>query len=324
MRPCTWRRETPCNHARRVPATPSISVVIPAYNVERWLDETLVSVLGQTDPADEVVLVDDGSVDATLEIARRHEPAVRVISQPNAGCGEAFNTAVAAATSDYVALCPADDIWVPEKLEWQRETLRRHPEVDVSFGAAVNFGDSDAPYPRPMSAGLQSGLAFLREMFVTNVIPDPSVVLRRGLHQRLGGFVAAIGEDYEFHLRAIRSGATFHFDERVLVRLRQHGGNLSSRALDIWAMNAEVHRAAAEDVGDPALVRRVLARDLNGVARCRLGLGMPGEARRAYVESARQRANPVAAGGLVALSLPGVPAALTHLGRWRRRRAAAS
>jgi glycosyltransferase involved in cell wall biosynthesis len=295
-----------------VAGLPTISVVIPAYNADRWLDETLNSILGQSDPADEIVLVDDGSRDQTLDIARRYEPAVTIITQPNAGCGRAFNTAIAAATSEFVALCPADDVWVPRKLEWQRATLREQPAIDVSFGAAVNFGDNDNPYPRPSERGLQDPRRFLREMFVANVVPDPCVVMRRDLHQRLGGFVADVGEDYEFHLRALRTGAVFHFDERVLVRLRQHGGNLSSRALEIWEMNARVHQAAADSVGDRRLVRSILARDLNRVARCRLGLGKPDDARRAYVESARQRPTATAAGALVALSLPGVPAALTR------------
>ena len=306
-----------------MPGSPTISVVIPAYNAERWIGETLDSVLGQSDPADEVIVVDDGSTDGTLEVARRYEPAVRIVTQRNAGCGYAFNTAIGAATSDYVALCPADDVWIPQKLEWQRATLREHPEIDVSFGAAINFGDIDTPFPRPARAGLQEVPGFLREMFVGNVIPDPTVVMRRDLHRRLGGFVQAVGEDYEFHFRALRGGATFHFDERVLVRLRQHGGNLSARALEIWEMNAQVHRAAARDIGDPALVRRILARDLNNVARCRLGLGQADAARSAYLASVRQRATPTAAGALAVLSLPGVPAAMTHLGRRRRARAAA-
>jgi glycosyltransferase involved in cell wall biosynthesis len=304
-----------------VPGSPSISVVIPAYNAERWLDETLTSVLRQSDAPDEIVLVDDGSTDGTLDIARRHEPAVRIITQPNGGCGQAFNTAIGAATSDYVALCPADDVWLPRKLEWQRATLREQPAIDVSFGAAVNFGDSDAPFARPSRSGLQDTQRFLREMFVANVIPDPSVVMRRDLHGRLGGFVAAVGEDYEFHLRALRAGAAFHFDERVLVRLRQHGGNLSSRALEIWEMNARVHRDAAATVGDRALVRRILARDLNHVARCRLGLGMAEDARRAYVASARQRPTAAATAGLVVLSLPGMSRALTRFARCRGVRA---
>lgn len=306
-----------------MPASPTISVVIPAYNAERWIGETLHSVLGQSDPAEEVIVVDDGSTDRTLDVARRYEPAVRIITQANAGCGYAFNTAINAASGDYVALCPADDVWVEQKLKWQRATLRDDPEIDVSFGAAINFGDIDTPFPRPARAGLQEARSFLREMFVSNVIPDPSVVMRRELHHRLGGFVQAIGEDYEFHLRALREGATFHFDERVLVRLRQHGGNLSARALEIWEMNTQVHRAAAPDVGDAALVRRILARDLSNVARCRLGLGRTDAARSAYLASVRQRATPTAAGALAVLSLPGVPAAMTRLAQRRRDRAAA-
>src|SRR4051794_134814 len=162
---------------------PTISVVVPAFNAERWIAETLECVLAQTSPADEIVVVDDGSTDGTAGVLADFADRVRVIPQANGGCGAAFNTAIGAAASEYVALCPADDLWVPEKLAWQRATLRAHPEVDVSFGAAVNFGAVDAPFPQPSRLGVQERGWLLAEMFERNVIPDPSVVVRRSLHQ---------------------------------------------------------------------------------------------------------------------------------------------
>jgi glycosyltransferase involved in cell wall biosynthesis len=297
---------------------PTISVVIPAYNAERWIGETLEAVFAQTDPADEVVVVDDGSTDGTLKALGPWRDRVVVIEQPNAGCGMAFNTAIASARSDFVALCPADDLWVPEKLAWQRATLAAHPEVDVSFGGAVNFGGSDAPFARPAGEGVLDGDSFLHEMFDHNVIPDPSVVLRKTLHARLGGFVAAIGEDYEFWLRALRAGAVFHFDPRLMVRLRQHGGNLSSNALAIWEMNLAVHREAAASIDDQAEVDRVLARDLTRVARGRLGLNRVGDAREAYRASLRHRVTPAGVAGTVALALPGARPAVRALNARRR------
>src|SRR3954469_16060750 len=117
---------------------PSIAVVMPAYNAARWIDETLDSVLAQTRPADEVIVVDDGSSDDTAERARGH--GVAVLSQANGGPPAAYNTGFDAARSEYVAMCPADDLWHPNKLEWQAQALTEHPGIDVLFGKARFFG----------------------------------------------------------------------------------------------------------------------------------------------------------------------------------------
>jgi hypothetical protein len=143
-------------------------------------------------------------------------------------------------------------------------------------------------------------------MFVENVIPDPSVVLRRSLHQRLGGFVAAIGEDYEFWLRALVAGAVFHFDPRVGVRLRKRGSNLSANAVAIWEMNAGIHRAHAGALEDDALAHAVLARDHRRLARARLGLGDVAGARAAYAEAHAYGASHADRVRARALALPGV------------------
>jgi glycosyltransferase involved in cell wall biosynthesis len=296
---------------------PTISVVIPAFNAAAWIDETLEAVIAQTDPAEEIVVVDDGSTDDTRLRVQAFGDRVRLIAQDNAGCGMAFNAGISAAVGEFVALCPADDLWVPHKLEYQRATLRSHPEVDVSFSAAEDFGLRNGPFPRPARTGIQDAAELLDEMFERNVVPDPSVVVRRALLQRLGGFIADVGEDYEFWMRALRNGAVFHFDDRVLVRLRQHGGNLSAMAAEIWRMNLRVHRDAAPDIADRDRVSRVLARDLARLGRCEAGLGNAGAARAAFRESLRQRPSATAAAGALALSLPGSAHALGALHRRR-------
>jgi glycosyltransferase involved in cell wall biosynthesis len=303
-------------------SAPAISVVVPAYNAERWIGETLDTVVGQTEPADEIVVVDDGSTDGTRQIVARYGDRVRLLAQDNAGCGAAFNAAIAAATSDYVALCPADDLWVADKLAWQRETLRAHPEVDVSFGAAEYFGALEMPFPRPSGEGVLDARTLLRDMFVKHVIPDPTVVVRRALHERLGGFVAAVGEDYELWMRAARAGAAFHFDPRVMVRLRQHDANLSSDAAAIHAMTLEVRRAAAEDLGAPALAARVIARNERQLARARLGKGDVRAARAGYRDSLRTRFDAGAAAAVALLSLPGARPVVHRLNAMRAERTA--
>jgi glycosyltransferase involved in cell wall biosynthesis len=289
-------------------AVPSISVVVPAYNASPWIAETLQSVLDQTRPADEIIVVNDGSTDDTAAVARSFGPAVTVIDQPNGGPPAAYNRGFDEASSDYAAMCPADDIWDPHKLEWQDEVLTSEPSVDVLFGRARFFGQIEGMHPHPDGHGVLERGPFMREMYRLDVVPAPTTVVRRALHQRLGRFDESLpGEDYEFWMRALRAGAVFYHDRRTLVQLRIHGRNASMNASDMREMNLVIHRAYAEDVGDPELARRTIANDLREVARARFGLGRTREARNAYVASLRRRPSGEALVGSAALSVPGVP-----------------
>jgi hypothetical protein len=159
----------------------------------------------------------------------------------------------------------------------------------------------------------------MREMYAADLVPAPTTVVRRELHQRLGRFDETLpSEDYEFWMRALRAGAIFFHDPRELARLRIHGGNVSMRGVEIWEMNHAIRSAYAPDVADPELSSRLLARDLREIARCRFGLGSTAAARDAYVASLRRRPTAEAALGAAALSLPGVPQLLRVAARRRK------
>jgi hypothetical protein len=298
---------------------PSISVVIPAYNAAAWIDETLASVLEQTLPAHELIVVNDGSTDDTARRARAHGPRVDVIDQPNGGPPAAYNRGFDRATGDYVAMCPADDIWLPQKLEWQEQILARDPSIDVLFARATFFGQAQGLHPHPTDEGILDRASFMREMYRRDLIPAPTAVVRRELHQRLGRFDQSLpGEDYEFWMRALRSGAVFYHDRRSLVQLRIHGGNASMNASNMREMNLTIHRTYADDIGDPELARRVIAHDLREVARARFGLGHTRAARDAYVASLRRRPTTEAAMVAAALSIPGGPLLVRMVARHLR------
>jgi glycosyltransferase involved in cell wall biosynthesis len=126
--------------------TPLVSVLIPAYNAERYLAEALDSVLAQTWPNVEAIVVDDGSKDATLDVAHRYESeAVRVISQPNAGAAAARNTAYAHCHGDFVQFFDADDVLAPDKLEHQVRRLQAEPEGTVATSAWARFPTTGRP-----------------------------------------------------------------------------------------------------------------------------------------------------------------------------------
>lgn len=110
-----------------------ITVVIPAYNAEQTIGRAIDSVLAQTRPADEVIVIDDGSVDGTAEVVRAYGDKVIFIQQENAGVSVARNAGIEAATSDWIAFLDADDEWLPEKLKCQTEHLSRNPELTWTY-----------------------------------------------------------------------------------------------------------------------------------------------------------------------------------------------
>lgn len=127
---------------REEPAAAKVSVLIPAYNAAAYLEQTLDSVLAQTWPNLEVIIVDDGSKDDTLVKARRYaSPTVQVIAQPNAGASAARNRAFAAATGEYIQYLDADDLLHPNKIRAQMECLRQKPGVKISSSAWAMFYD---------------------------------------------------------------------------------------------------------------------------------------------------------------------------------------
>ena len=114
-----------------------VSVVIPAFDAEAWIDETIRSVRAQTHSALEIIIVDDGSRDATVELARRHaaaDPRIRIIEQANAGVAAARNTGWRSASADLIAFVDADDLWAVTKIERQVEALdRAGPEAGLAY-----------------------------------------------------------------------------------------------------------------------------------------------------------------------------------------------
>src|SRR6476619_6144156 len=102
---------------------PTVTVAVAAYQAEQFIAQTLESILAQTRPPDEVIVVEDGSTDGTPGVLERFADRIRIIRQANSGCAASFNTAFRHARCDYVAECGADDLWEPTKLERQVAAL---------------------------------------------------------------------------------------------------------------------------------------------------------------------------------------------------------
>jgi glycosyltransferase involved in cell wall biosynthesis len=263
---------------------PTISAVVAAYQAERFIAEALESILGQTCPPDEVIVVDDGSTDGTARGLERFADRVRIVRQPNGGCPAAFNTAFREARGDYVALCGADDIWEPHKLEWQLQAIQSHPAVDVLCGHAVLFGRSEGEYSQPPGVGMLDSDALKDALYRQCCVCAPSVLIRRSLFERLGPFIENFGaDDHEYWFRCLRAGASFYYDPRPLLSWRQHENNLTGRTAWMDECGDEVRRMYQADVSD-----RAIADDLFRTGRRLVEESRPREARKAFAGSLRR------------------------------------
>lgn len=115
----------------------TVSVIIPAFNAEKYIAEALQSVLLQTSPPSEIIVVDDGSTDGTREAVSKFD-GVRYVYQKNSGVAAALNLGCLLATSHYIAFISADDVWKPDKLQQQKERIIDSPHALV-FGHMLNF-----------------------------------------------------------------------------------------------------------------------------------------------------------------------------------------
>ena len=115
---------------------PLVSILIPAYNAQAWLGEAVRSALNQTWPRTEIILVDDGSTDQTLAVARQFEsPRVKVLSHPNQGASVTRNRALSLAQGDFIQWLDADDFLAPDKLALQLAAIS--PELGPMFSLAT-------------------------------------------------------------------------------------------------------------------------------------------------------------------------------------------
>jgi glycosyltransferase involved in cell wall biosynthesis len=222
---------------------PFVSVIIPVYNGEKYLSDTIKSVQDQTEQSWEIVAVNDGSTDRSLsvleEIAGTDPSRFTVLSVENAGVSSARNSGIAAARGTYIAFLDQDDLWAPEKLERQIDMLEKDTRIGISFTNEA-FIDDSGKMVTEKAIRLDSrhrGDVFETLLF-DNFIPISSVMLRKDLLEKTGGFDPRyhLAEDYEFLLRATQAAPVDFIDEPLLL-YRQHRD--SGTAKKIGRLTAE-------------------------------------------------------------------------------------
>ncbi len=236
----------------------TVSVVISTYNYGHYISAALESVLAQTHPPDEIVVVDDGSTDSTeAKVATFAGAGVRYVHQANQGAGAARNRGIAETQGDLLAFLDADDRWVPDKLARQLAHLARYPTVGLITGSEWQVYESGQA-PRYIHRPPCGARRAYPEILIENTIGNPSLVLvPRSAFERVGVFDPAIplGQDWDMWIRIARVYPIGVVDA-PLIYFRQHTGSLT--AGKVWQRfhaNRAFYRRYISQV--PALPRRV-------------------------------------------------------------------
>jgi glycosyltransferase involved in cell wall biosynthesis len=196
---------------------PLVSVVVGAYDCEKYIAATLESALAQDHEPMELIVVDDGSTDATAEIVDRHD--ARLIRRANGGQGAAKNTGIAAARGELIAFLDHDDLWAPEKTSRQVAALDAAPEASGVVARLEVLLEPGVPHP-----------PWLPRSREYPWFPPSSWLVRREAFDTVGLFDEESNvPDFDWMLRARDLGLTFAIVPEVLGSYRIHGSNASYR-----------------------------------------------------------------------------------------------
>ncbi len=177
-----------------------ISVIVPAYNASPYIEETLDSILNQTFQEFEIIVVDDGSTDGTVDIVNRYvgkDSRIRLVQQENEGSSKARNTGIALAKYDWIAPVDSDDVLLPQRFEKQLAAAAQYPQV-IGWGTyATRITLEGRPYS-VQETGPTTLEEFHRMRYETGeivVMPASSVLLRKEFVQKVGGYSSMTLED---------------------------------------------------------------------------------------------------------------------------------
>jgi len=198
---------------------PRVSVIMPAWNAEAHIAEAIASVRAQTFTDLEIIVVDDGSTDSTVDAARAAGgPDLVVLRQPHRGVGATRNAGLAISRGDVIAHLDADDVWPADRLQQLLAALDREPGLDAVFGQATQFADPDAP----------ATAVVLTEP--TPVRMPSTGVVTRSAHRSGGPFTnMPTGDQVGWASRALHNGLRYRQIDDVVLRRRIHASNNSHR-----------------------------------------------------------------------------------------------
>ncbi|HEY7268738.1 MAG TPA: glycosyltransferase family A protein [Dehalococcoidia bacterium] len=224
-----------------------VSVVIPVFNGAKFLHQAIQSALAQTLPAEEVIVVDDGSTDRSGETADGFGGIVRCLRREHGGQSAARNAGAAVASADLIAFLDADDVWLPDKLRIQASRLVEEPGLECVFTLVDHFYEKGEAQGLDIRVGQAAG----------GLLPS-TILIRREAFARVGPFDEGldVGEFIDWYVRAQDLGLRCEMIQRVLVRRRIHAGNVSHRLASrrddyLRVVRAGLQRRRGDTSGEP-------------------------------------------------------------------------
>ncbi len=236
---------------------PRISCIIPVFNCEAYIERALDSVLGQTTPVDEIIVVDDGSTDDTPQILHRYADSASVIRQSNAGPAAARNRGIEASSGDLLCFQDADDEWLPGKIARQISHLAENTQADACITHIRNIWDESQEAERESLKDHRSAQDPPGYVFQT-------LLAHRHAFERAGLLDESLrtAEDVEWYARARDAGLNIEVVPEVLVYRYLHGENTSTQKgitaserhddlLEMMAARLKAAGATGPDQGKP-------------------------------------------------------------------------
>lgn len=227
-----------------------ITTIIPTHNRAELLQRALRSVLAQTRPADEIIVVDDGSTDHTPAMMARLFPQITYHVQLNKGVSAARNAGIRIARGDWIALLDSDDEWLPDKLERQEKALLENPEYSLCHGEEIWIRHGKRV--NPMQKHRKFGGWIFEKCLPLCVISPSATLMRRSLFDRVGFFDETLPacEDYDLWLRICAHYPVLFLEEPLMNKYGGHPDQLSRR---YWGMDRFRIRALEKVLRDPQL-----------------------------------------------------------------------
>jgi len=209
---------------------PKVTVIIPTFNRARYLAEAIQSVLGQTFPDYELIVVDDGSTDGTATVlAGFGDPRLRVLRQENRGISAAMNAGLQAARGKYIARLDSDDVWFPDLLEREVSILDSHPDIGVVYSRAQAMSANGTPREHYLGLALRYPNDALLSLLWGDCTCNITTLARRSCFASAGPYDETFRthEDWDMWLRVAQSHR-FAFLNCTLGRFRKHDDSITS------------------------------------------------------------------------------------------------
>ncbi len=242
---------------------PTVSVIIHTYNNEKFIAETIESVLNQTYKDYEIIIVDDGSVDGTRDALSPYKQKIRYHYKENGGIASAKNTGISLSEAEFVAFLDHDDLWVSDKLQLQMECFKENPQVGLVYAQYTSFRDSKELRTKPEKG--YSGWIF-KELLAKSFIQTSTVVVKKECLNAVGPYDESfsLGDEYDMFLR-ISKKFQCGFVDKGLTRYRVHDTNASNNDFLFDNENLGVYKKIYDnftdlDAEEKKILRKRIAR----------------------------------------------------------------